>query len=158
MAVTGSDAEEAFTAFARELEPRLRAALVARFGATRGREATVDTISWAWEHWDRVQSTENAGGFLYRVGCRKASRWRWSRPLLDDRGAVAEEPLVEPGLAAALASLTVAQRQSLLLVEGRGATYTEAAELLGISRSSVQTHVERALAKLRDELGVSADG
>jgi DNA-directed RNA polymerase specialized sigma24 family protein len=44
-----------------------------------------------------------------------------------------------------------------MLVHGFGWTHAEAAELLGITRSSVQQHLERALASLRHEIGVGTD-
>jgi DNA-directed RNA polymerase specialized sigma24 family protein len=40
------------------------------------------------------------------------------------------------------------------LVHGFEYTHQEVADLLGISRSSVQNHVERGLARLRTELEV----
>jgi DNA-directed RNA polymerase specialized sigma24 family protein len=148
--------EAAFLAFARNLEPRLRAALVVRFGPVRGREAAAETLAWAWEHWERLERVGNRGGYLYRVGCRRGLRWRWSRPL----GAVAEtveETWVEPQLDAALASLTVMQRQAVVLIEAYGLTYAEVAALLGVSRSTVQVHVARGLTRLRRALGVVSD-
>lgn len=146
-----------FRVFAREVEPRLRAALVARYGHTVGREAAVDALAWAWEHWDRVERADNPAGYVYRVGCRRASRWRWSRPS-PGLPRTDGDPAIEPGLAPALAELSTGQRQALVLVEGYGMTYSEVSELLGVSRSTVQTHVARALTKLRNELGVVIDG
>ena len=57
--------EGAVAAFVREVEPRLRQALVATYGPVDGREATVDALSWAWEHWDRLRDVRNPGGYLY---------------------------------------------------------------------------------------------
>lgn len=51
-----------------EVEPRLLDALVATYGPVDGREATVDALSWAWEHWDRLGDVSNKVGYLYRVG------------------------------------------------------------------------------------------
>ena len=147
-----------FVAFARELEPRLRVALMARFGPERGRELAVETIAWAWEHWDRVSAADNPGGYLYRVGVRRASRWRWSRPLAPGEAHAAHRATwVEPGLPRALGRLSPAQRQAVVLIEGYGLTYTEVARLLGVRRATVQTHVRRALDRLRRELGVDVD-
>jgi DNA-directed RNA polymerase specialized sigma24 family protein len=154
--VTIEARETAFLAFARELEPPLRAALVARFGWTGGREAAAEALAWSWEHWDRLDGVDNRAGYLYRIGCRRATRWRWTRPVHAD-GAPEPGRWVEPKLASALASLTVAQRQAVLLVEGYGLTYAEAAEVLGVGRSTVQVHVARGLRHLRDELGVTSD-
>lgn len=41
--------ETEFVAFARTVEPRLRIALMARFGPDRGREAASEALAWAWE-------------------------------------------------------------------------------------------------------------
>jgi len=57
----------------------------------------------------------------------------------------------------ALGSLSEAQRVSVVLVHGYGWTLREVAVLLGITVSTVQTHVERALAKLRKALEVVDD-
>lgn len=149
--------EREFRAMAEELEPRLRAALSARFGPVRGREATCDTLAWAWEHWARVSRTENPGGYLYRVGARRAGAWRWSRPVPDDVGRRGHEPWVEPGLPRALGHLTPTQRQVVVLVEGYGMTQSDVADLLGVRRPTVQTHLRRGLQRLRTELGVTAD-
>lgn len=151
--------EAEFVRFAQELEPGLRVALMARLGPQRGREAAADALVWAWEHWDRIGRVANAGGYLYRVGVRRAGRWRWSRPVArraqENDGRL--DPWVEPGLPSALGRLSAAQRQAVVLVEGYGWSYGEVADLLGVSRSTVQTQVARGLARLREELGVSSD-
>ncbi len=64
----------AFTAFAHEVEPRLRYALVASCGTQRGVDATVDALEWAWEHWDKVEHARNPAGYLYRVARRRSLR------------------------------------------------------------------------------------
>lgn len=159
MVEVGSRPQEAeFVAFAHTLEPRLRVALMARFGPQRGREFAAETIAWAWEHWDRVSGADNPGGLLYRVGVRRASRRRWSRPFSGwGKEGSAGSPWVEPGLPRALGRLSAAQRQAVVLVEGYGFTYAEVASLLGVRRATVQTHVRRALQRLRSELGVDVD-
>jgi DNA-directed RNA polymerase specialized sigma24 family protein len=44
-----------------------------------------------------------------------------------------------------------------MLVKAHGYTFDEAAEVMGIGRTSVQKHVERALGKLREALEVMTD-
>ncbi len=44
-----------------------------------------------------------------------------------------------------------------MLVKAHGYTYDEAADVMGIARTSVQKHVERALGKLRKALEVTDD-
>jgi RNA polymerase sigma factor (sigma-70 family) len=63
-------------------------------------------------------------------------------------------PWIEPGLAPALRGLSERQRTAVLLVYGFGWTYAEVAEFLGVALGTAQTHVERAMAKLRFALEV----
>ena len=51
--------KEEFEQFVKEVEPRLQRALLGAFGFGPGREAVVDALSWAWEHWDRLQRIDN---------------------------------------------------------------------------------------------------
>jgi RNA polymerase sigma factor (sigma-70 family) len=145
------DHVEEFTKFVREVEPRLRRALIATHGRERGREATTEALGWAWEHWSRVEATQNPVAFLYRVG-QSRSRRRKLRVTVER--PVSHEMIVEPGLTQALASLSQRQRTVVLLVEGAGWTQAETAAVLGLKLSTVQKHVERALTHLRQSLQV----
>lgn len=145
-----------FTVFARRLEPRLRYALAGCLDADQARDATQEALAYAWKHWDKVRRLDNPGGYLYTV----AKRWGWSQrrrslPLQD--AEVNDPPPTEPGLGHALHRLSSMQRQAVYLVEGLGMTQQEVAELLGVGRTTVQTHLERALSHLREELGVTID-
>lgn len=51
--------EASFVEFARTAESRLRYALVARYGADRGREVANDALVHGWRHWERVQGMAN---------------------------------------------------------------------------------------------------
>lgn len=135
-----------FDAFIIDAEPRLRRALVAAYGFERGREATAEALSWAWEHWRRLQKVEHKVAFLYRVGQSKSRRRR--RPVVFDRPDHTE-PWIEPGLGPALAELSERQRTAVVLVHGFGWTLREVAELTGTRISTVQTHLERGLQRLR---------
>jgi DNA-directed RNA polymerase specialized sigma24 family protein len=144
-----------FSEFARIAEPRLRQALCSRFGVDAGREATAEAMAVAWEHWDRICTYENPVGYLFGVGRNKARgsfrRRRvvlWSTP--DD--AI---PWVEPGLPGALALLSPNQRTVVLLLHCFEWTHTEVAAVLGISKTTIQNHADRGMARLRRELGVS---
>ena len=142
---------QTFTTFVIAVEPRLRQALVARYGRERGREAAAEALAWGWQHWDRVVAADNSIGLLYRVG-QSRSRPRLTRTLTE-RPAV-DDHLFEPALEGALAELTERERVALLLIHGAGWTHAEVATLLGIKRSTVQKHVERGRARLRIRLGV----
>ena len=157
--MTGS-AADSYTLFVEDAGQRLRLALIARYGPDVGAEATAEALAYGWEHWDRVASMANPVGYLYRVGQSRsralfrARRW-WNRrasfPVPSDN----PEPVVEPALPAAMASLSEKQRVAVLLVHGFGYSVREVAELLGVSPSTVQRNADRALAGLRDSLGVS---
>lgn len=145
-----------FEAFFAEQEPRLRRALVAAYGPVRGREAAAEALAWAWEHWSQVQEVSSPTAFLYRVGQSRSRRWGRPRVLFAANGPP-PEPWVEPALPSALASLSEHQRVSVVLVHGFAWSHREVAELLDVSTSTVQNHVERGLAKLRASLEVATD-
>jgi len=144
-----------FTTFVRMVEPRLSLALGAAYGVEVGREATADALMFAWEHWANMQSMQNPAGYLYRVGQSSARRYRRKTPLFPPVSSF-ELPDVEPGLPAALASLTPAQRTAVVLVEVLEWSEREAAHLLGLDRSTIRRHRDRGLAKLRAALEVEA--
>jgi DNA-directed RNA polymerase specialized sigma24 family protein len=143
--------EERFRAFVLEVQPRLHTAFIAAFGHERGRDATAEALAYAWEHWTSVELMINPTGYLYRVGQSKTGRRRLPvvlvRPFDND-------PWVEPGLPAALASLSKRQRMAVLLVHGEGWTLREVGELLRVSVSTVQKHSDRGMASLRRALKV----
>lgn len=143
-----------FAEFHGRAEPKLRRALIARYGGEIGREAAAEALSYGWENWDRIRSMGNPMGYLYRVG-QSRSRRMWPQRAVFDVRPDSALPWVEPGLPAALNKLSARQRQVVVLIHGFDYTHQEVAELLGISRSSVQNHVERGLDKLRSELEVS---
>ncbi len=150
----GAAPRDGFELFFAEAEPRLRRALAAGLGADRGCEALAEAMAWAWEHWERVVVMGNPVGYLYRVG-RSRSRSPRHRALFPG-GADRPLPLVEPALVPALASLSEQQRVVVVLVHGYGWTQREVAELLEVAPSTVQKHLERALARLRTALEVGA--
>jgi DNA-directed RNA polymerase specialized sigma24 family protein len=143
---------EAFESFFAAAEPRLRRALVAAHGFERGREAAAEALAWAWEHWSELESTVNPVGYLYRIGER---RTRWRRMPITYVPIEVREPWFEPGLAAALESLSRRQRLAVVLVYGYGWQLREVAETCGLAVTTVQNHLERGLAKLRIALEVS---
>ncbi|HXV71705.1 MAG TPA: sigma-70 family RNA polymerase sigma factor [Acidimicrobiia bacterium] len=145
-----------FTRFVEEVARPLRQALVARYGPDAGDEATSEALAYAWENWERVTQMSNAAGYLYRVGQSRARSGirRRRTPLVASR-PVAAEYWYEPKLIDALNSLSPSQRAAVVLVNGLGWSVTEVAELWGVSFSTVQSHVERAMSRLRRKLGVT---
>lgn len=148
---------DGFAAFVDESEPRLRRALVATYGPVIGRDATVDALSWAWEHWDRVEPMQNPVGYLYRVGRTSARRHLDVRPLVLPSATPDGEPDPMPELAPALARLSEQQRAVVVLVHGYAISQREVADLLDIAVSTVREHLARAMTRLRAELEDSHD-
>ena len=149
-------ASELFTGFVLETEPRLRRALSAAFGSEVGREATAEALAYGWEHWDRVQMMANPSGYLYRVGRNLGRRMRPRRAAVDPIAAGSGEVWFEPGLVAALAGLSERQRVVVSLVHAFDWSMAEVAELLGVSKSTVQSYDQRAMRKLHQVLGVDS--
>ena len=151
-------AAESFTDFARSALVKVRAGLIAGFGPELGSEATAEAMAYAWEHWDRLRDMQNPSGYLYRVGRTHAVRTlRNQRRRPRAPFARQEEPQwVEPMLQQVLHELPRRQRAAVSLVHGYGYSLQDVAELWGVSRSTVQAHVDRALTKLRSSLGVDS--
>jgi DNA-directed RNA polymerase specialized sigma24 family protein len=142
-----------FEAFFESVEPQLRRAHFAVFGLERGPEATAEALAWAWETWPRARELESPVGYLFRVG-QSRTRGRRFRPVFTP--ATVDDPLVEPKLGAALVELSESQRAAVVLVHGFGWTLREVAELREVKVTSVQTHLERGLRRLRAALEVTA--
>jgi DNA-directed RNA polymerase specialized sigma24 family protein len=149
--------QDDFSVFVKEAEPKLSRALAAAYGIQVGRDATADSIAYAWEHWDRIQYMANPTGYLYRVGQTSARKYMRSGPLFPAVDRV-ELPHIEPGLPAALTSLSESQRTAVVLLFGLEWSEREVAELLNVDRSTVRSHKDRELDKLRKALEVGTDG
>jgi DNA-directed RNA polymerase specialized sigma24 family protein len=150
-----SDRDDAFERFVRQIEPELRRALTGNLQRERVSDALAEAFAYAWQHRERVMTMENPSGYLYRVAQSKSRRRR--QGWLEWRGDH-ELPDVEPGLTAALASLSPAQYRAVWLVHGCGWTYAETAVALDVSASTVGSHVSRAMAHLRERLGAVTNG
>ena len=144
-----------FERFFEENEPAIRRAVAARFGADTGRDSAAEGFAVAWRRWDRVAGMDNPAGYVYRIAERWALRQiKHTGPTAPEAEGV-EDKYRDHELAAALETLSPRQREAVVLVEGLGMTYREAAELVGCGRSSLQNHVERGLSRLRTTLEVN---
>ena len=144
---------ETFTDFVSANETRLREALMALLGGEAGRDAAADALEYAWVNWDRVREMENPVGYLYKVGRTKGRRAIRRRRVVFDAVDSTRMPEVEPKLPAALSALSDRQRSVVVLVHCYQWTQSEVGEFLGISRSSIQNHLERGMASLRSAVG-----
>ena len=125
---------------------------MAACGPERGRDATAEALAWAWEHQDRLADLKDPVAFLYRVGqSRSRSRRRiWVLPASTSWS----EPWIEPALGKALKELSDHQRICVILVHSFSWTLSEVADLFGIKVTTVQSHLDRGLNRLRRTLEV----
>ena len=160
--VTSVDSRAAaFDALLRDVEPRLRRALVAAHGPTLGREAAADAMAWAWEHLERLGGVANPAGYLWRVAQsslrRQRRHARFEVPAsTPDASASVNEPASgawDRELIDALADLTTNQRVSVVLVDAYAYPLAEAAAVLDCSVSTLRNHLARARRSLRARLG-----
>lgn len=148
--------EDSFTAFVHSARDSLNVALTAAYGPETGHEAAAEALAYAWRHWDRVNAMEQPIAYLYRVGQSKARRHlAWLRRRACPPAPSSPEPWIEPALPGALQTLSRRQRTAVVLVCGFGWTQREVADLLGVSRSTVEQHLTRGLSRLRHYLKVT---
>jgi len=143
----GEAVGEAFTVMA----PRIRAALSPIADPAAVDDAVSEAFVYLCTHPERVLAMANPGGYLYRVArnhLRRVPRRPTLPPVPD-----AVMPTVDPGLPGALAVLSEKQRVVVYLIAGVGWTAREAGEFLNLGESTVRTHYDRGLAKLRARLG-----
>lgn len=146
---------QSFTEFVEDHELRLRQALMASYGPDAGRDAAAEALAYGWEHWDRVSEMANPVGYLYRVGQSRSPRIaRHKKPVLP---TVASDtmPWVEPGLPLAMLQLPHKQRQVVFLLHAYEWSMSEVADLLGVSKATVQSYSDRAMKRLRRSLKVN---
>lgn len=155
MSVTADSAS--FTLFVEEVAHRLRQALMAAYGRDVGDEAVSEAMVYAWQNWDRISGMANPSGYLYRVGQSRAQARLRRRALPFGPSRPYEVAYwFEPNLESAMDGLSRKQRAAVVLVHGFDWTVTEVAEMLGVTFSTVQTHLDRGMVKLRKRMGVGS--
>lgn len=142
-------------AFIESEGPRLRAALVSSLGHDRGADGYSEALEYLVKHREKVLDARSPIGLLFNVG-RSRTRTRRLTASATEAEIVRDTPDLgfEPALDSALMSLSGQQRMCVVLCHGLGWSLAEVASLAGISKGSVQRHLERGLAKLRIRMGV----
>jgi len=143
-----------FEEFVAAVEPRLRRALLGSVGVDRVEDAVAEALAYGFEHWEAIGEMSNPAGYLFRVAQSRVRQRRTPRLFAQLPVSL---PDVEPGLIEALCALPDAQRTAVWLAHGCGSSHGDIADALGVSTSTVATHVSRALNRLRAELGVVSD-
>jgi RNA polymerase sigma factor (sigma-70 family) len=126
-------------------------------------DLAAEAMARAYAHWGKVHNAESPRAWVLRVTTNLAvdqarrhhSQLRFA-PMLVDRDATTEDnelAVTRLALVAALAALPQRQREAVALRYLADLEETEISRALGISASTVRTHVQRGLAGLRDALG-----
>lgn len=122
------------------------------------REAVDEAMVRAYTRWPRVRTMSNPQGWVYRVAYRwaidrirrrKVERRLIPRFVTDTTGS---DPMFEPKLSPAMASLPVEQRAVVVLTCVFEWPQAEIAEVLGIRVGTVKSRLHRGLQRLREEL------
>jgi RNA polymerase sigma factor (sigma-70 family) len=150
-AAAGGEIPRAVAYLFTELEPRLREALFAYAGPSDIDDAIGETFLILCGRADEILAMKNPRGYLYRVARDKVRGSRRLRPVLPTPRSELQ-PEIAPELVPALVRLSRNQRTVVFLGAGLGWTWSEIAEFLGTSVSSVRTHYHRGLTKLRRDL------
>lgn len=147
----GSSVAIDFDRFAREVEPRLRRSLAGCMHPDQVADAVNEAMLYAWDNRVRVLAMSEPVGYLFRVARSKSRRRKQGFiPWVGDN----QIPDVEPGLPLALSKLPPKQALAIWFVKACGWSQVEAAVAMKVSPSTVSTHVERGMRRLREELGV----
>jgi RNA polymerase sigma-70 factor (ECF subfamily) len=162
--------EEALRWFDELCDPLRRYLLCAGANAADADEAVQESFLRLYQHLEKRGDRSNLRGWVFQVARnylrdeRKSARHQKTVPLddamehdgrfADPRGspehcALSEERLTRLGKA--IAKLGPQQRECILL-RASGLRYREIAEVMGINISSVGTLVQRAVARLSEEL------
>jgi len=132
---------------------------------TEAEELAQEAMTRVYERWSRVRTMDSPGGYLYRTALnlhRKRARRSAVIAVIHPSGAregadpaqVVEDRIEVLRL---LASLSVPQRQVVVLVEWLGMDSAEVADVLGIKPASVRTRLYRAREVLRGGMGDGYD-
>lgn len=128
----------------------------------RAQELVAEAFARAWASWRTVSRHPAPSAWVVRTALNANVSW-WRRRRREvpvpDPGSVADPPLAEnanrsvsPEIMAALLRLSARQRQVVALRVFLDLNTDRTADVLGIAPGTVQAHLGRAHAALRDEL------
>jgi RNA polymerase sigma factor (sigma-70 family) len=159
------DTDGELARFCADAHPRLVAALTYQLGdRLLAQELAQEALIRACDRWPHVRRLESPMGWTFRVGVNLGRSWL-RRRAAERRARVRHgvEAVVHEdadgadrvALGRALQALTDAQRQVVVLRFYLGHTPAEVAAVTGSTPGAVRVATHRAVARLRDHLGVS---
>ena len=154
---------EGFERFFRERYGRVvRACALVILDAAAAEEIAAEAFSRLWPRWNGMHDDDHAGGYVYMTAMRLCSkrRTRSRREVIGDvvvRPADRDEAsaaLDRQEVFAALALISLRQRQAVVPRDWAGFDTDDVAEILGMKPSTVRVHLSRGREALRDHLAV----
>jgi RNA polymerase sigma-70 factor (sigma-E family) len=136
----------------------LRVVMVSVGNRALGEDLAAEAFTKAWASWRKVRHLDEPRAWIIRIALNAhVSWWRRHRREValgshDDMVATGADPVLDGSLVAALRRLPVRQRQVIALRLLLDLDTATTAEMLGMSGSTVATHLHRALAALRREI------
>jgi RNA polymerase sigma-70 factor (ECF subfamily) len=126
-------------------------------------DAVQDTLELAWKGWKSQRDPESRPAWLRTICIRRSLRVRGGllkRFFLDERRPEFEQRQPEqadPDLDRAFRNLSIQQRAVVVLHYQHGFSLDECADLMKCRPGTARSHLNRALDKLRAELGDEKD-
>jgi RNA polymerase sigma-70 factor, ECF subfamily len=141
--------------------PIVRACTLVTLDAAAAEEIAAEAFSRLWPRWHQMHDDDHAGGYVYTTAMRLCSKRRTrsrrevigdvERPSGRDEASAA---LDRQEVFAALALVSLRQRQAVVLRDWAGFETAEVAEMLGMKPSTVRVHLMRGREALRERLAV----
>ena len=128
-----------------------------------GEDLAAEAFTKAWASWRKVRHLEEPRAWIIRCALNAhVSWWRRHRREValgshDRTAATSGDPVLDGSLVAALRRLPVRQRQVIALRLLLDLDTATTAEMLGMSGSTVATHLHRAIAALRRDIPALTD-
>jgi RNA polymerase sigma-70 factor (ECF subfamily) len=154
---------EGFERFFRERYGRVvRACALVTLDTAAAEEIAAEAFSRLWPRWNRMHDDDHAGGYVYTTAMRLCSKRRM-RSRHEVVGPVTERPsgrdeasasLDRQEVFAALALISLHQRQAVVLRDWAGFETDDVAEMLGLKPSTVRVYLMRGREALRERLAV----
>lgn len=128
-----------------------------------GEDLAAEAFTKAWASWRKVRHLDKPRAWIIRCALNaQVSWWRRHRREValgshDERVATGQDRVLDGSLVAALRRLPVRQRQVVALRLLLDLDTATTAEMLGMSGSTVATHLHRAIAALRRDIPALTD-
>lgn len=162
MITDDSESDKQLASLVQDSRTSLVRALSVKYGADTASDAVSEAVRTLLEVGPNHQIA-NPIGYAYRIADRAAARML-RREKKDEivalavaRNRDAQEPSETElllDLSRAIDSLSVRQRQAVMLVKAWGYTYAQASQMLEISEATLANHLTRGLDQLRMKLDI----